>query len=233
MPRWATGSPGGRLRGLANVEFKRDARDGTLKLIECNVRFTAVNELIARSGIDLADFVYRRQLGQTVALPARARNDVCMWWPVQDTIACMITHRRGELSLRDWARAWPAPAPAHVRVARPGAICGRPVLDGRPRESQGAKTRRACTGPGSRGRGHLTGAFAMTSPSTVTIPAERLDHLLRRAFAGVGLDEGDAAAISEVLVDANLRGVIPMASSGRRSTSAGCTPDWPAGAARS
>jgi LDH2 family malate/lactate/ureidoglycolate dehydrogenase len=47
----------------------------------------------------------------------------------------------------------------------------------------------------------------MTSRSTVTIPAERLDDLLGRAFRGVGLDEGDAAAVSEVLVDANLRGV--------------------------
>jgi predicted ATP-grasp superfamily ATP-dependent carboligase len=90
-------------RGLANVEFKRDARDGSLKLIECNVRFTAVNELITRSGLDLANFVYRLQLGEVVELPARARDGVYMWWPVQDTIAFLITHRRGELSLRDWA----------------------------------------------------------------------------------------------------------------------------------
>jgi D-aspartate ligase len=89
-------------RGLANVEFKRDARDGSLKLIECNVRFTAVNELITRSGLDLANFVYRRQLGEVVELPERAQDGVYMWWPVQDTIACLIARRRGELTLREW-----------------------------------------------------------------------------------------------------------------------------------
>jgi D-aspartate ligase len=48
------------LRGLANAEFKYDDRDGQLKLIECNVRFTAANSLVARAGIDLGNFVYNR-----------------------------------------------------------------------------------------------------------------------------------------------------------------------------
>jgi D-aspartate ligase len=125
-------------RGLANVEFKRDARDGSLKLIECNVRFTAVNELITRSGMDLANFVYRRQLGETVALPARARDGVYMWWPVQDTIAFLITHRRGEVSLRDWAASlaqrqhlpmfsWRDPVPSAVSLYWMGIRASRKV----------------------------------------------------------------------------------------------------------
>ena len=51
------------LRGLANVEFKRDPRDGQYKLIECNARFTAADCLVAAAGIDLAAFVYRRAVG--------------------------------------------------------------------------------------------------------------------------------------------------------------------------
>jgi LDH2 family malate/lactate/ureidoglycolate dehydrogenase len=47
----------------------------------------------------------------------------------------------------------------------------------------------------------------MNPKTTVTIAAERLDDLLQRAFRGVGLDPADAGAVSEVLVDANLRGV--------------------------
>src|SRR5262249_50667742 len=52
------------LRGLANAEFKRDVRDGQLKLIECNARFTAANGLVAASGLDLAAFVYNRLTGR-------------------------------------------------------------------------------------------------------------------------------------------------------------------------
>ena len=51
------------LRGLANVEFKRDPRDGQLKLIECNARFSASLCLSRRSGFDLARFVYNRVVG--------------------------------------------------------------------------------------------------------------------------------------------------------------------------
>ena len=178
-----------------------------LKLIECNVRFTAVNELIARSGLDLANLVYRRQLGEAVELPARARDGVYMWWPIQDTIACILNHRRGELSLSDWARslaqrqhlpmfAWRDPAPSAAGLYWMGMRAGRQLRRRRPR-----------AGPGSRCCGRLTGASAMTPRATVTIPAERLSDLLQRAFRGVGLDAVDAAAVSEVLVDANLRGI--------------------------
>ena len=132
-----------RFRGLANVEFKRDARTGTLKLIECNVRFTAVNELIARSGLDLANLVYRRQLGEAVEPPARARDGVYMWWPIQDTIACILNHRRGELSLSDWARslaqrqhlpmfAWRDPAPSAAGLYWMGMRAGRQLRRRRP-----------------------------------------------------------------------------------------------------
>ena len=48
------------LRGVANVEFKRDPRDGRLKVIEVNARFTAANGLVAAAGYDLAQFVYNR-----------------------------------------------------------------------------------------------------------------------------------------------------------------------------
>src|SRR5205823_8370112 len=38
------------LRGLGNVEFKRDPRDGRLKLIEINARFTAAHQLLVSAG---------------------------------------------------------------------------------------------------------------------------------------------------------------------------------------
>ena len=41
---------GSSLRGLVNVEFKRDIRDGDLRIIECNHRFTACNEQLRIAG---------------------------------------------------------------------------------------------------------------------------------------------------------------------------------------
>jgi D-aspartate ligase len=114
-------------RGIANVEFKRDVRDGTLTLIECNARFTAANEILQRSGLDFANFVYRRQIGQSVPAPGRVRDGVYMWAPVQDTMSFLASRRRGELTARRWAAsllhrqtlplfAWSDPMPSLVNL---------------------------------------------------------------------------------------------------------------------
>jgi LDH2 family malate/lactate/ureidoglycolate dehydrogenase len=47
----------------------------------------------------------------------------------------------------------------------------------------------------------------VTRSGFVTLTAHDLEQLLRKSFRGVGLNEEDAAAVSEVLVDANLRGI--------------------------
>jgi LDH2 family malate/lactate/ureidoglycolate dehydrogenase len=47
----------------------------------------------------------------------------------------------------------------------------------------------------------------VTRPGVVTLTASHLDALLQRSFRGVGLADADAAAVTEVLVDANLRGI--------------------------
>ena len=67
------------LRGLGNVEFKRDGRDGQLKLIECNARFTMSNELIRIAGIDLALFSYNRLLGRPTPPVDSYRDDTRLW----------------------------------------------------------------------------------------------------------------------------------------------------------
>jgi hypothetical protein len=50
-----------------------------------------------------------------------------------------------------------------------------------------------------------TGAYAPVLPE-LRVSDKDLSRLLRASFAGAGLPDGDAAAVSEVLVDANLRG---------------------------
>lgn len=87
------------LRGLANVEFKRDSRDGRLKLIECNHRFTAVNELVRTAGIDLATLTYDYLLDRPVERVPEYRVGARFWRPIEDYRAAREYRRAGELSL--------------------------------------------------------------------------------------------------------------------------------------
>ena len=97
------------LRGLANAEFKRDPRDGILKLIECNARFTAANCLVTAAGIDLAQYVYRRALGQAPELPREYRKNLHLIHHMIDLRAFLVLRRRGELSLLRWVRSLAKP----------------------------------------------------------------------------------------------------------------------------
>lgn len=117
------------LRGIANAEFKYDDRDGQLKLIECNARFTAANCLVASAGFDLGVFVYNRIAG----LPQRPLNGfqsgLRLWDPLRDFRSFLILRKRGELTLAGWlsslmhrqtfpAFSWRDPMPALVRTVR-------------------------------------------------------------------------------------------------------------------
>ena len=90
------------LQGLANAEFKFDPRDGQLKLIECNARFTAANGLVARAGLDLARFVYHRIVGLAPVELSQYRTGVRLWYPLEDWKAFRQLHRQGELSWCQW-----------------------------------------------------------------------------------------------------------------------------------
>ena len=126
------------VRGLANVEFKRDARDGELKLIECNHRFTASMALIHASGCDMALFTYNRLLGRPLprAWPYRERH--VLWCPREDVRAFRHYRRSGELSTATWMRSlvrpmhfrvasWRDPAPVVEAVARAAVSRARRV----------------------------------------------------------------------------------------------------------
>ena len=97
------------LRGLGNVEFKRDSRDGQLKIIECNPRFTAGDPLVQRAGIDLATMTYRRALGLPVTPPTTFRSGVRQWHPMEDLHAFRAYRARGQLGTGTWLRSWLPP----------------------------------------------------------------------------------------------------------------------------
>lgn len=88
--------------GMANPEFKRDSRDGRLKLIECNHRFTMSNELVRRAGINLPLVAYNRLLGVATTQPVAYRKGVYLWAPTGDARAFLQARRCGQLTLRQW-----------------------------------------------------------------------------------------------------------------------------------
>ena len=82
--------------------YKRDARDGQLKLIECNPRFTAANEEVRYAGIDLALFAYSRVVGLPTPSVDSFRDGVRLWLPIEDLLAYRSYRRLGTLSLSEW-----------------------------------------------------------------------------------------------------------------------------------
>ena len=96
---------GAGLRGFGNVEFKRDARDGRLKLIECNARFTRLHEMLEVCGLDVTLLVYNRLAGRPLPELGRYRSGVWFWLPSSDFAAFRSLSRRGDLSLGAWVRS--------------------------------------------------------------------------------------------------------------------------------
>ena len=92
-------------KGLGNIEFKRDPRDGKLKVMECNPRFTAAQELLARSGFDVADFVYARLTNGPVPQLDEYQQDLRYWYPIHDFKAFRQLKSRGELTFRQWLKS--------------------------------------------------------------------------------------------------------------------------------
>jgi predicted ATP-grasp superfamily ATP-dependent carboligase len=117
------------IRGLVNAEFKRDARDGRLKLIECNCRFTAANALVAASGLDLARFVYNRLVGLPPVPVQTYATGLRLWDPVMDFRAFLELRRKGRLTTWQWLASlmhsktlpyfeWADPLPSLATTAR-------------------------------------------------------------------------------------------------------------------
>jgi predicted ATP-grasp superfamily ATP-dependent carboligase len=90
------------LRGLFEVEFKRDSRDDQLKLIECNHRFTVQ---LVFSPRNLPLLTYNRLLGRPLPSPGPYKTNKWLWNPVADIKAARSLRRRGALSWSQWLRS--------------------------------------------------------------------------------------------------------------------------------
>lgn len=93
------------LRGVACVEFKKDARDGRLKLIECNHRFTLAGELLRYSGVNLPVLAYSRLTDAPAPSMNGYRSGVRLWVPRTDAQAFREYRRCQELTAPQWIRS--------------------------------------------------------------------------------------------------------------------------------
>lgn len=93
------------MRGIAQLEYKRDPRDGQFKLLECNPRFHLTIELAIACGIDAPLYAYRRLQGEAPARPVQARHGLRLWHPLPDFRAYRVLRGEGELTLGGWLRS--------------------------------------------------------------------------------------------------------------------------------
>ena len=91
-------------RGLVEVEFKLDARDGRPKLLDINARTWGYHTLGCAAGVDFSSLLFRDQLGEELAR-VRARPGV-RWIRLETDVpnACRDIWR-GRLGLRDYLRS--------------------------------------------------------------------------------------------------------------------------------
>ena len=113
------------LRGLANVEFKRDPRDGSLKMIEVQPPLHALStRSFAQAGIDIATFDLRSPLGRPVRRMPELPRGVRLWAPLEDLRRRGNTAASGELSgSPGLAACCIARTTVLLRVADPGRRC--------------------------------------------------------------------------------------------------------------
>jgi D-aspartate ligase len=90
-------------RGILDIEFRYDARDGQYKVLDVNPRIGATFRLfVARNGLDVVRALYLDLTGQTV--PVAQQVDGRKWLVEGGDLESALTYRRdGTLTMRAWA----------------------------------------------------------------------------------------------------------------------------------
>jgi predicted ATP-grasp superfamily ATP-dependent carboligase len=106
---------GERYVGLAELELKRDARDGSYRLFEVNTRSWNYNSLAPASGVDLVHLAYLDATGQPLP-EARARPCPGRIWVNSELEMGFLwkSLREGRLHLPPWGLL--SPRTAHARL---------------------------------------------------------------------------------------------------------------------
>ncbi len=93
-------------RGIGSIEFKKDERDGKLKMIELNPRLWQQNIQATVCGINFPLIQYLDLTGQNPVLQTEFREGVRWFDAMADFQAFWDYFKRGELSPWAWIRSW-------------------------------------------------------------------------------------------------------------------------------
>src|SRR5690606_26251086 len=74
-------------------------------IIEVNARFTAAQELLVRSGMDIAWFIYNHIIGRRLPPVDRFTEHLRLWYPLGDFDALRDLRAQGELTIPQWLRS--------------------------------------------------------------------------------------------------------------------------------
>ena len=127
-----------RYHGVSHVEFKRDARDGRLKLMEINARHYGTHTLATACGVNITAAAYFDAVGRPFVAP-RQKEGVRWVMLTRDLVASPRLMARGKLTLPEWftslrgirvdgALSLDDPVPGVVEVVRTATRVGRRAL---------------------------------------------------------------------------------------------------------
>lgn len=91
-----------RYSGLALLQFKRDDRDGTYKLLEINPRTSSWNLLAAEAGVNLPYIAWRDAVGAPPQAPPVQRDGLRYLYFDHDVRAFWDYRKHGDITLTQW-----------------------------------------------------------------------------------------------------------------------------------
>ena len=91
-------------RGILDIGYRYDARDGQYKVLDINPRIGATFRLfVSDNGMDVARALYLDLTGQRV--PASRQRNGRKWMVESDLKSSLDYHREGSLTIREWLRS--------------------------------------------------------------------------------------------------------------------------------
>lgn len=94
--------------GVAEVEFKYDARDGSYRLLDVNGRFWTWCGLGSRAGVDFPYLAWQHAMGETIE-PCRAKPGIAWMHGSRDIVAACQEMNAGRLGLREYLKSFTRP----------------------------------------------------------------------------------------------------------------------------